>query len=107
MKQTEDTDVLNCQTCGACCHGDDGWVHVGVEDDTRMNSLLFAHSLVVTTRHGGFEKRSLKMIHQKCAALTQTSTHVHCEIYSVRPTVCRELAVGSIDCLRARHSRGL
>lgn len=106
MNSDEDRALFNCQTCGACCHGDEGWVHVSLEDDVRLDSSDIARSLILTTVHGGFVKRSLKMIRGTCAALKQSPTNVSCAIYSVRPAVCRELAVGSTACLQARRSYG-
>lgn len=97
---------LDCQTCGACCHGDEGWVHVDAADDERVETSPALAAHVVLTRHGGYVKRSLRMVRGACAALTKTPTGVTCSIYDVRPTVCRELESGSPACHAARRALG-
>lgn len=105
----DDTDAaaLDCQTCGACCHGDDGWVHVGAEDDARVAEAPALRRVVVLLRHGEHAKRSLRMVDGACAALRRAGGRVACSIYADRPQVCREVAVGSVTCRAARSARGL
>ena len=98
--------ALDCQTCGACCHGDDGWVHVDGSDDARIVGAPDLARLVVLTRHGAYVKRSLRMVGGACAALATTQSGVTCAIYAHRPTVCRELERGSTHCHAARRLRG-
>ncbi|MEO7091674.1 MAG: YkgJ family cysteine cluster protein [Polyangiales bacterium] len=99
--------ALDCQTCGACCHGDEGWVHVDAADDARVDESPALAAHVVLTRHGGYVKRSLRMVKGACAALAATPSGVTCTIYDVRPSVCRELESGSDACHAARRARGL
>jgi Fe-S-cluster containining protein len=101
------TLALDCQTCGACCHGDEGWVHVDAADDARVDSSPALSAHVVLTRHGGYVKRSLRMVGGACSALAKTPSGVTCTIYEVRPSVCRELESGSDACHAARRARGL
>jgi Fe-S-cluster containining protein len=100
-------DDLDCLTCGACCFGDDGWVHVDGADDARVDGSEALARLVVLTRHGAYVKRSLRMVDGACAALKREKTGVSCSVYRDRPTVCRDLERGSSACHAARKARGL
>jgi Fe-S-cluster containining protein len=101
--RTADGAELDCQACGACCHGDDGWVHVGAADDARVDASAALSRIVVLARHGGYVKRSLRMVSGACAALLrEPGARVRCGIYEDRPEVCRELEAGSDACLAAR-----
>jgi Fe-S-cluster containining protein len=98
-------DEFDCQACGACCYGDDGWVHVDAADDARVDASERLRALVVMTRMGSYVRRSLRMLNGRCAGLADTDTGVTCSVYADRPTVCRALKAGSEDCVRARRAR--
>jgi Fe-S-cluster containining protein len=99
---------FDCLTCGACCRGDDGWVHLDAADDARVDASPALASLVVLMDIGhGHMKRTLKMIGGACAALGPTANGVACSIYADRPSVCRELLQGSTQCLAARRLHGM
>ncbi len=100
-------DALDCLGCGACCHGDDGWVVVDAADDARVDASPALARLVVLLRRGDHVRRSLRMIDGACAALERSSSAVRCTIYADRPAICREVAIGSDTCLAARRARGL
>ena len=100
------TAQLDCQACGACCHGDDGWVHVDAADDARVEASPALARHVVLTRHGGYVKRSLRMIDGACSALGRTSAGVTCTVYADRPQVCRDLEAGTDACRTARRKVG-
>jgi Fe-S-cluster containining protein len=101
-------EELDCQACAACCHGDEGWVHVDASDDARVDASPALARLVVLTRHGAYVKRSLKMIDGACAALERIDgDRWSCGIYVDRPNVCREVERGSDACRAARRARGL
>jgi len=82
-------------------------VHVDRHDDARVDASPSLAALVVLTRHGGYVKRSLRMVDGACAALTREPARFTCSIYDSRPTVCRSVEMGSEDCLRARRARGI
>jgi len=99
---------LDCQACAACCHGDEGWVHVDASDDARVDASPALARLVVLTRHGGYVKRSLRMIRGACAALEgEGEGRWRCAVYPDRPSVCREVERGSPTCIAARRARGI
>jgi Fe-S-cluster containining protein len=101
-------EQLDCQACAACCHGDEGWVHVDAADDARVEGSAALARLVVLTRHGGYVKRSLKMIGGRCAALSEPERgRWSCTVYDDRPTVCRDVERGSDACRAARRARDL
>src|SRR2546428_409826 len=95
-----DPSVLDCRTCGACCHGDDGWVHVGAVDEPRIEAL----GALVVLLHG---RRSLRMARGRCAALAEATGEFTCTVYPDRPSPCREVMPGDRWCLAARRARGL
>jgi Fe-S-cluster containining protein len=97
----------DCLRCGACCHGDDGWVVVDGADDARVERSPSLRRLVVHLRRGDHVRRSLRMIDGACAALARSGGAVRCVIYEERPTVCRTVEVGSDTCRRARAALGL
>jgi len=94
-----------CLACGACCHGDDGWVHVDADDDARVASDPVLAALVVVTTRGSMPTHSLRMIDGACGALRKESGMSACAAYAARPTVCRALERGSPACHAARAQR--
>jgi len=97
---------LDCLTCGACCHGDDGWIPVDGRDEARVEASPALAAHLVLIKHGSLVRRSLRMVDGACAALRREAPF-SCAIYDVRPSTCRDLAVGSEGCLSARRSRGI
>lgn len=102
--------VPDCGTCGACCYGDEMWIHVMAGDDERIGDERL-HRLTVLTEHGrGYVARSMKMAGGRCVAYQDNAAGAHpgcCSIYEVRPAICREFAAGTADCHAARKRRGL
>lgn len=96
-----------CLTCGACCHGDDGWVPVDGRDEAHVRASPELAKNLVYVRHGTLVRRSLRMLRGRCFALETNRDQVACRIYPDRPNACRELAAGSADCLEYRRSRGV
>jgi uncharacterized protein len=99
---------LDCRTCGACCYGDEMWIHVMAVDDERLGADGL-HHLTVLTQHGrGYVARSMKMVGGRCIAFGERlgDGGCGCSIYEARPDICREFQVGSPDCLAARQRRG-
>jgi Fe-S-cluster containining protein len=109
LSETEAREIPDCRTCGACCYGDEMWIHVMADDDERLGEAKVRH-LTVLTQHGrGYFARSMKMVGGRCAAFRDTlgDGHCGCSIYDVRPGICREFAAGSTDCHAARRRRGI
>ena len=101
--------TLDCRTCGACCYGDEMWIHVMAPDDDRLGDDRVRH-LTVLTRHGrGYVARSMKMEGGRCVAFRDRLPDggCGCSIYENRPDICREFEAGTPDCLAARRRRGM
>jgi len=92
---------LDCQQCGACCREGYDTVEIGPRDPVRK-----AHPDLVVLRHG---RPGIARDGVRCAALTGgTATQPYsCRIYADRPKPCRDLPVGSTNCLIARRRVGL
>jgi Fe-S-cluster containining protein len=93
---------LDCQTCGACCFGPEEYVAVTAADLRGMTRTLQAR--YVETRG---ERKWLKMVHGRCAALKARQGHFSCRIYGARPDPCHVVEAGSRECLDARRRRGI
>ena len=101
--------TVDCRTCGACCYGDEMWIHVMASDDDRLGDEGTRH-LTVLTQHGrGYFARSMKMLGGRCIAFRDRLADggCGCSIYETRPDICREFQAGSPDCLAARRRRGI
>ena len=97
----------DCLTCGACCHGDDGWVPVDGRDEPLVQSSPELARNLVYLRHGALVRRSLRMIDGRCFALEVRADGVRCRVYAARPDACRVVEAGSPECLESRRSRGV
>lgn len=105
----EDEPIPDCRTCGACCYGDEMWIHVMERDDARLGDDAVRH-LTVLTRHGrGYVARSMKMEGGRCVAYRDRLADggCGCSIYETRPDICREFDAGTPDCHAARRRRGI
>ncbi len=99
----------DCRTCGACCYGDEMWIHVMAGDDHRLGEDK-VRRLTVLTQHGrGYVARSMKMEGGRCVAFRDSlgDGGCGCSIYEVRPEICRTFEAGSKDCYAARERRGI
>ncbi|MEI8254516.1 MAG: YkgJ family cysteine cluster protein [Deltaproteobacteria bacterium] len=101
MEHERDTTVPECLRCGACCHGDAGWVHLDADDDERVEASPPLRELVEVTVRGGMSVHSLRMVRGACAALRSVQGETRCAGYEARPAVCRALERGSAACLAA------
>jgi Fe-S-cluster containining protein len=97
---------LDCRTCGACCR--DAFDVVAIEPTDPMA----AHPKLTRTHLDGW--RSMARVPgscggTQCGALGGDGVEApwRCTIYDDRPKPCRELLVGSADCLEARDALGL
>jgi Fe-S-cluster containining protein len=94
---------FDCQSCGACCHGDEGWVGLDRADDGRIARTPDLARLVVYVRTGSGVRRSLRFVAGRCEALhLDDGGTVSCRIYDDRPEACRALLAGSPACRAAR-----
>ena len=91
-----------CQACGACCYGPEEYVAVTAVDLCRMSPR--GAGRYVAERG---ERRYLKMVHGRCAALHARQGHFSCRIYGMRPEPCQGVEAGSRECLVARRRRGV
>ncbi len=94
--------TFDCQRCGACCYGPEAYVALAETDLLRMSRTTRARYVV---RRG--ERRYLKMLHGRCAALRARQGHFSCRIYGERPRPCHVVEAGSRECLDARRRRGV
>lgn len=91
--------VFDCQKCGACCFGSQGWVDVDEAlDDTprKLCQDFYGH-----TR--GYRMGAMKMVDGRCIALCGSSGDFKCSIYKKRPTSCRDFEPGCDTCLEKRN----
>jgi Fe-S-cluster containining protein len=102
-------DIPDCGTCGACCYGDEMWIHVMAADDELLGAEK-VRRLTVLTEHGrGYVARSMRMVNGRCVAYQDYSAGAHagcCSIYASRPGICRDFAAGTPDCHAARRRQG-
>ncbi|MET0594133.1 MAG: YkgJ family cysteine cluster protein [Polyangiaceae bacterium] len=104
-----DREIPDCRTCGACCYGDEMWIHVMADDDERLGEDV-VRRLTVLTQHGrGYVARSMKMEGGRCAAYRDklADGKCGCSIHEIRPDICREFEAGTPDCHAARKRRGI
>jgi hypothetical protein len=96
-------ETYDCQTCGACCHGPQGWVDVdeALDDTPRKLCQDFTGQL------RGYRMGALTMVDGHCIALEITGTTRRCTIYKRRPTSCRDFEPGCDGCLEARDKMNI
>jgi Fe-S-cluster containining protein len=89
-----------CQSCGACCATSRNWPRFSTEDDAALDLIP---EMFVNERQSG-----MKCDGDRCTALTGTvGEATACEIYDVRPDVCRACMPGDPECAIARRRHGL
>jgi uncharacterized protein len=89
-----------CQNCGACCSYSQSWPRFSIEDDA---ALALIPEKFVNTRQSG-----MRCDGDRCSALSgQVGAGVRCDIYAVRPEVCRTCMPGDAECNMARKRFGL
>jgi len=98
---------FDCQTCGACCHGLDVLLTDAEADQFEGDPRLVA--LTTLYRRPGAPALRFMKRHRdsdRCVALDGPLHANACRIYTQRPTLCREFAAGSPDCVAARARFG-
>ena len=93
----------DCQACGACCFGAQGWVDVDEALDATPRKLC--QDFAGRTR--GYRMGAMTMVGGHCIALAGALGACSCSIYAKRPTSCREFEPGSEACLEARCRAGV
>lgn len=96
------TELANfdCQACGACCDYSPLWPRFSLESDAEL--ALIPDALVASDLGG------MRCTGNRCAALTgEIGKRAACNIYAVRPQVCRACVPGDDACLMARERHGL
>jgi hypothetical protein len=89
-----------CQACGACCGYSQNWPRFTTEDDAQLDLIpeKFVNERLSGMRCDG----------DRCAALSgEIGVATRCEIYAVRPEVCRTCLPGDAECAMARRRHGL
>ena len=99
LESTTDAERL-CQSCGACCSYSQNWPRFSIEDD---EALALIPEQFVNARQSG-----MRCDGDRCSALSgKVGTGVRCEIYAVRPEVCRTCMPGDAECNMARKRFGM
>jgi|LNFM01.1.fsa_nt_gb Fe-S-cluster containining protein len=105
---------FDCVTCGACCCNRDQnreidydeYVEVLKKDKINKHPELIK-KLTFTNAKGEVHMR-LVGVNQRCCALSgRLGESVSCDIYEVRPGVCRLVKAGDEECRKARIERGI
>ena len=93
-------DPSPCQACGACCGYSSNWPRFTTEDDAALDLIpqKFVNERLSGMRCDG----------ERCSALSgKIGVATACEIYAVRPEVCRTCMPGDDECAMARRRHGL
>jgi uncharacterized protein len=89
-----------CKACGACCAYSRNWPRFTTEDDAALDLIP---AKFVNERLSGMRCDS-----DRCSALSgKIGVATACEIYTVRPEVCRTCMPGDTECNMARRRHGL
>ena len=93
-------DTSPCQACGACCAYSSNWPRFTTEDDAALDLIP---SKFVNEKLSG-----MRCDGERCSALSgKIGVATCCEIYAVRPEVCRTCMPGDVECAMARRRHGL
>ncbi len=95
---------LDCLECGACCR----CFPIFVSDEDGEREPLIKENGILERNFLRTEKRAYRLyplpFHDGCPFLQEDN---RCRIYETRPSVCRQFAVGSAQCLEARKRKGV
>lgn len=86
----------DCMACGACCHGDGArYLPINGADYGRLGEAS------ATLTHFLGNRCYLRLVNGRCIALRSNidGKAWSCSVYVARPTLCRVLERGSIECL--------
>lgn len=95
-----DLDTLDCRTCGACCSFSSEWPRFSTESEADLDRL--PSEFVADDLSG------MRCADARCSALSgRVGGETSCNVYAIRPEVCRACVPGGDDCLMARRAFGL
>jgi Fe-S-cluster containining protein len=101
-------EVLDCESCGACCCNPDENRREGFTSYVEVDpsSKLVKHKRFVVIDERGIHMRLDPA--GRCVALKgRLGVRVSCVVYADRPRGCRLVEAGSAQCLLARKERGI
>ncbi|MGV4797415.1 YkgJ family cysteine cluster protein [Rhizobium sp. F40D2] len=88
---------FDCRSCGACCSFSPSWPRFSTETEAALD-LLPAHFVAARMRCDG----------ARCSALFGlVGSETSCQVYDLRPDVCRACVPGDGACLTAREFFGI
>ncbi|WP_088346857.1 MULTISPECIES: YkgJ family cysteine cluster protein [Rhodomicrobium] len=94
------TELLDCQSCGACCAFSQEWPRFTLESDAELD--LIPADFVNASLSG------MRCEGDRCVALQgEIGKSTACGIYGLRPDVCRACQPGDDACRMARARYGL
>jgi Fe-S-cluster containining protein len=86
-----------CLSCGACCAFSREWPRFSLETEDE----------IVAIRAALVGERGMRCVGDRCSALAgEVGVKTSCEVYDVRPHVCRSCEAGDPECNMARAKFG-
>ena len=86
-----------CLSCGACCAFSHEWPRFTLETESEI--------LAIRPALAG--ERGMRCVGDRCSALSgEVGVKTACEVYDVRPHVCRSCEAGDPECNMARAKFG-
>lgn len=90
----------DCQTCGACCSYSAEWPRFTLETDEAL--------ALIPPQFVAADERGMRCEDNRCSALAgKVGEHTACQVYAVRPEVCRDCLPGDHACRTARAAHGI
>jgi uncharacterized protein len=97
---------FDCQTCGACCAHFRVSFYWAETDAHPFDQVPQDMTKSISPHYVAMQGTTSKP--PRCVALAgEIGQSVNCTIYEKRSSTCREFAMGTDDCLKARQSHGL
>jgi Fe-S-cluster containining protein len=91
---------VSCQACGACCSYSADWPRFSTESDAELD--------LIPAKYVAVDQSGMRCDGSRCSALAgQVGSHTSCQVYDVRPEVCRDCLPGDPACLIARAEFGM
>ncbi|NKJ97981.1 YkgJ family cysteine cluster protein [Rhizobium leguminosarum bv. viciae] len=91
---------FDCRSCGACCSYSSTWPRFSTETEAALD-LLPAHFVAAN-------EQGMRCDGARCSALVgRVGSETSCQVYDLRPDVCRACVPGDGACLTAREFFGI
>lgn len=91
-------DPSPCRSCGACCDHSAEWPRFTTESDAELARIPGRFAAL----------NGMRCLGSRCSALAgEVGKATTCQVYEVRPEVCRVCEPGDEACTMARLARGL